>query len=140
MILVLILIRCKVRNPDSARGPQQSGFPPLIHFVSQWTQRSLLACRELVSLSLPSLSPLATLRVAHVFPHVIHFLLTVLIKLTLCSSEVENNSLSQLHRIIQRDKIYEAILASPNFVLDLHNLFDDLPEPEAPSCHGDLSL
>ena len=98
----------------------------------------MLACRELVSLSLPSLSPLATLRVAHVFPHVIHFLLTVLIKLTLCSSEVENNSLSQLHRIIQRDQIYEAILASPNFVLDLHNLFDDLPEPEAPSCQNTI--
>ena len=55
-------------NPDSARGPQQSGFPPLIHFVSRWTQRSLLACRELVSLSLPSLSPPATLRVAQYFP------------------------------------------------------------------------
>ena len=81
---------CKVRNPDSARGPQQSGFPPLIHFVSRWTQRSLLACRELVSLSLPSLSPLATLRVAQYFSFMHSLPVSVLIKLTLYSSEVED--------------------------------------------------
>ena len=93
------------------------------------TEKSLV-CRELVCLSLPSLSPLPTLRVAQYFSFMHSLPVSVLIKLTLYSSEVEDiASVSVAQNHPKRTNIRSHYLLPQTCVWISCNSLDNLPNP-----------
>ena len=93
------------------------------------TEKSLV-CRELVCLSLPSLSPLPTLRVAQYFSFMHSLPVSVLIKLTLYSSEVEDIvSVSVAQNHPKRTNIRSHYLLPQTCVWISCNSLDNLPNP-----------